>query len=168
MAADEVMPGVWVGGEKASQDLDFLRKNKILVIVNCTKSIPFCKDFSGTKYRIPIDDPGNAPWNENHETLQRLLPGMVEIIYNHRVAHENVLIHCHAGMERSASVALAVLLKYGMWTPVDPKKNKKTEIYKAAVKHLVSKRRVIFYGGESINFQEVLLKYLNKIDVLIV
>ena len=75
--ANEIMPRVFLGSVDASKDRDFLIKNNISVIVNCTKDLPniyeplFLHDSVENApenvkewihkntiqyYRIPIDD----------------------------------------------------------------------------------------------------------------
>ena len=43
------------GNAKASMDEDFLRRNNIVVVFNCTKNLPFSPSIP-IKYRIPVDD----------------------------------------------------------------------------------------------------------------
>jgi hypothetical protein len=57
-AASEIIPGrLWLGGIRSALDEEFLMENKITVIFNCTKDIPFIQlPQEMTYYRVPVDD----------------------------------------------------------------------------------------------------------------
>lgn len=165
----EIISRVWLGNKWASQDSDFLQKNNIKVIVNCTKDIPFCEEYGKNKnvsfYRIPIDDPGSeAPWDENHEILYEKLPLITQKLYQHALQHAPILVHCHAGIQRSASVVVALLMRYGVWKG----KSSPESVYRSAVNCVIKKRNVAFFGGESVNFEKVLLKFCKDIPLNLV
>lgn len=105
----EILPRLWLGNINDSQSDNFLKKNRINVIVNCTKDLSFNPHFTGYKYRIPVDD--------NLEVDQILamigfLAEILPIIHRHYKHGDNILIHCYAGIQRSAIVTLSYLYEY--------------------------------------------------------
>jgi hypothetical protein len=99
--ANEIIPRVWLGNRFAAWDTKWLKENNIHVIFNCTKDLRFADGHRATKYRVPVDD--NLASNE----INNMTMWSPEIAY--KVTHEynqgkNILIHCAAGMQRSAAV----------------------------------------------------------------
>jgi hypothetical protein len=50
-----IIPGLYLGNAKSSLDDEFLKKNNIRAVFNCTKDLPFHHSIRN-KYRIPVDD----------------------------------------------------------------------------------------------------------------
>ena len=104
--ADEILPGLWLGNYKASQDTEFLKKNNIRTVFNCTKDIPF-HPFSIRRFRVPVDD------NLQQQEIRNLELWSFEIVANMAKeynAGNKILVHCAAGMQRSAaSVAMFLI-----------------------------------------------------------
>ena len=108
-AASEIIPGrLWLGGIRAALDETFLTKEKITVIFNCTKDIPFIQlPQEMTCYRVPVDD------NLQDEEINNMTKWSPEIVYKLlKEYHEgkNILIHCAAGMQRSAAACIMFLM----------------------------------------------------------
>jgi hypothetical protein len=125
--ADLILPGLWLGNGKASMDEEFLRKNNISVVFNCTKDLPF-HSIIKRRYRVPVDD------NLQAEEIRNLELWSYEIIYKLTKEHNlnNVLVHCYAGMQRSAAVVAMYLIAH--------KKMKTDE----AISYLKEKRPIVF------------------------
>lgn len=125
--ADLILPGLWLGNGKASMDEDFLKKNNITVIFNCTKDLPFHSTIK-RRYRVPVDD------NLEAEEIRNLELWSYEIIYKLTKEHhlQNILVHCYAGMQRSAAVVAMYLIAH--------KKMKTDE----AIAFLKEKRSIVF------------------------
>lgn len=107
--ADQIIPRIWLGNFDSSQNIDFIRNNRITVIINCTKDLPFL-DISGIyKYRVPVHD--NL---EREEILSMviLIDKILPIIDEHFRSGKVILIHCAAGMQRSAIIVLSYLYNY--------------------------------------------------------
>lgn len=155
VSANLIIPGIWLGNEAASQNSKFLRNAGINVIVNCTKHIP-CKFGDITYYRLPINDPGNkADIKQTDNALMfKSLPELVKIIHDHQKSGQNILVHCHAGMQRSASVVAAYLAKYHSKDPEALAKVQKSIFY------IIHRRPIAFNFGKHCNFNSALNYYM--------
>jgi len=104
--ADEIIPGLWLGNYAASQDEVFLKAKGIETVFNCTKDIPFHPVIQN-RYRVPVDD------NLQPEEIRNMELWSYEIVY--KLAREMnkgkpVLVHCAAGMQRSAAVTAMYMI----------------------------------------------------------
>jgi hypothetical protein len=129
--AHEIIPGMWLGNERSSQDTVFLRAHNITVVFNCTKTSPF-NPAVPTQYRLPIDD------NLREEEIRNLELWSAEVAHKlmrEYVAGNRILVHCFAGMQRSAA-AMAIFL-------VAFKKMRTAE----AMAFIKSRRPIAFHGG---------------------
>ena len=118
----QILPGLWLGNEAASQNEDFIRKNRITLIVNCSKKIPNTFEnrmfgqptIPGIRYiRLPVNDPGplvSPSRNQDNLDMIILIPQAARAIHHALQRGEHVLVHCHAGAQRSASVVIYYLL----------------------------------------------------------
>lgn len=103
--AHEIIPNVWLGNVKASMDEEFISRNRITVVFNCTKNLPF-SPMIPIKYRIPVDD------NLQEEEIRNMELWGGEIALKMVTEYKEgkpILVHCMAGMQRSAA-ALAIML----------------------------------------------------------
>jgi protein-tyrosine phosphatase len=108
--ADEIVPGLWLGNRHAAADTKFSADKKIRAVFNCSKDIPFQAGIP-RQYRIPVDDSRQEPDIANMEKWS------YEIVYkiSHEVrrAHSEgsaILVHCAAGMQRSAAATAMYLI----------------------------------------------------------
>lgn len=126
--ADEIVPGIWLGNARAANDPHFLRTKGIKAVFNCTKDVPFHETVL-RRYRVPVDD------NLQEEEIRNLELWSYEIVYKITLEVKKgqpILIHCMAGMQRSA----ASLAMYLVAT-----RHMKTE---DAIKFIQSKRAIAF------------------------
>lgn len=101
---NEVITNLFVGNETAS----YIYGNEFDTIINCTKIVSFPKNCK-TCIRLAVDDtPDEA------ENLYNLIKAekVLEIINNSLANNKTVLVHCHAGMQRSCAVVACYLVKY--------------------------------------------------------
>lgn len=129
--AHEIIPRLWIGNQKSSQDETFIRVNHIDTVFNCTKTLPYHMDIPN-KYRVPVDD------NLQEEEIRNLELWAPEIAFKMIKEYNSgnrILVHCHAGMQRSAASVAIFLIAY--------KKLKAEE----AVAFIKSRRPVAFMGG---------------------
>ena len=106
MDADEIIPGVWIGNLRASVDEPWLRKKGIVTVFNCTKQLPFHPSIQH-QYRIPVDDNLQAAEINNMELWA---PEIAYKIWLEYKAGHPMLIHCHAGMQRSTTACAFFLM----------------------------------------------------------
>jgi hypothetical protein len=104
--ADEIIPGVWIGRWEPALNGEWLQKHNIQAVFNCTKQVPFHSQIPHP-YRIPVDD------NLQPAELQNMEDWAPEIAY--KILHEYkagrpMLIHCHAGMQRSTTACAFFLM----------------------------------------------------------
>lgn len=149
--ATEIIPGIWVGDQSASKDANFFKNFNISVVINCTKDLPHSFLNHNLLYiRIPIDD---SLQKKDINIMTEYLPSIVDIIKEqHKDFGKKILIHCHAGMQRSAAVCVAYLHKHYR-LPLSK-----------AVKHMVNRRPIAFHFGQHINFYDSLKEFEKQID----
>lgn len=102
--AKEIVPHLWIGSEYDASDPAFLKKHDIRLVVNCSKDLPFAsKTIRG--YRVPVDDD-----EADADVMARYIPVAVLLMNDVLRYDQNVLVHCFAGMNRSATVAAGYLM----------------------------------------------------------
>ena len=134
--AHEIAPRLWLGNKISALDETFLREKHITAVFNCTKDFPF-SPMIGHKYRVPVDD-NLEPIEINN--MERWAPEIVYKVVSEYKKGNVVLIHCHAGMQRSAAVMAMTLIAMTGKTPDE------------VMGHIKSVRRVAFHP--SANFEK--------------
>jgi len=106
--ANEIIPRLWLGNAQSSMDPQFIKENKIQVVFNCTKNHGF-SHLIPIQYRVPVDD------NLQEEEIRNMDLWASEIayriIYEYQRGH-TILVHCAAGMQRSAAAVAFFLISY--------------------------------------------------------
>jgi len=158
VSADEVLPGLWIGNQASSQSVEFMKKNSIKTVFNTTKHIPFVPNM--VEIRIPVNDPG--PFcdigQDDVARMYRALPCGVDMLH-HALRKGAVLVHCHAGMQRSAALVTAYLAKY-YFKKLDTKGDKTADLFKQSRNFLYDKRNKVFYRNWYVNFEKAIKKYI--------
>lgn len=106
--AHEILPGLWLGDRQASVDEEFLKQNRIRVVFNCTKDLPF-SPLIKEQYRVPVHD------NLEEEEIHNMELWSKEIVYHLLREYKSgkvILVHCMAGRQRSAAVVAMGLIAY--------------------------------------------------------
>lgn len=141
MPATKILDGLFVSDALTANDISFFERNNIVAVVNVTTSIPNYFEKQGIPYiRIKVHD-ANTP--EDNMTMARALPKVLMFINKYR-NQGNVLIHCAAGVSRSATVAAAFLRLCCC-----------DNIYQA-ITMVIGKRPYAFFSGRYINFMPAL------------
>jgi protein-tyrosine phosphatase len=153
--AHEILPNLWLGNVKASMDEDFIQQKRITVVFNCTKNLPF-SPMIPIKYRIPVDD------NLEEEEIRNMELWAGEIALKMIAEYKDgkpILVHCMAGMQRSAAAIAFMLIAY-------------LKIHAPEAMHMIkSTRRIAFHPsanfGRSIQsfdrrFHEEILPEISK------
>lgn len=107
-------------------------------VINCSKDLPMVSTYG---MRLPINDDMSP---EAFRTMYKALPMIIDRIDNIRNSGGDVLVHCHAGQQRSAAVVAAYLMSKGM--PKDE-----------AIRYVKSKKSDAFFWN--VNFDPVLTRY---------
>jgi rhodanese-related sulfurtransferase len=106
--ADEILPRLWLGNVRASTNEQFIHQKNIQVVFNCTKNLPF-SSLIATKYRIPVDDNLQEEEIRNMELWSSEIAFKIIAEYNQG---KTILVHCMAGMQRSAASVAFMLIAY--------------------------------------------------------
>ncbi|ORY93969.1 protein-tyrosine phosphatase-like protein [Syncephalastrum racemosum] len=101
--AQEVLPNVWIGGFKACEDLPFLQKNRITVILSLGHFTHQYPSDQFTHKIVPIAD--NPEANIIHH-----FPATNAFIQDALSSNQRILVHCLAGVSRSPTVVAAYLM----------------------------------------------------------
>jgi protein tyrosine phosphatase len=162
---NNVIPNLYIGSVEASTDFEFIQKNNISIIVNCSKDIEnkfslnllkpiesapkivqdwlFDNSFYIKYYRVPVDDNGKKEEIDNFYTLVKELLPIIEIEYN---KGKCILVHCLAGNQRSAAFVCAFLMYVKKFT------------LEESISYLLEKKPNVFFFGNQINFKDALNK----------
>ena len=108
-AAKEIIPNLWIGsaanGDGHRQTApEWQRAKNIKLVVNCTRDIHFVKN-GANHYRVPVDD--HPDENANIIAHWQVLMPIIRDYLFHR---QPVLVHCYAGIQRSAATVAAFLM----------------------------------------------------------
>jgi hypothetical protein len=164
-SVDEIIPGIWLGNYKSAIDIDFLKKNDINFILNCTPNMPLYNQIYTPleignigkieTYRIPVND---SLLERDFILMEKYFKIVIPLLVRkYTVEKQRILIHCHAGKQRSAIVVTAllkVLLDHN-YIKIDqiPKNTTQTTQLNNIYKFLLEKRSQVFTYGLRINFE---------------
>ena len=107
--ANQIIPNLWLGNRNSPKETDQLLKNNIKLIINCSKDIVYESDVNIQVVRLSIHDINSEESNNILGDQIEYLTYLINIYLNNNCG---VLIHCYAGVQRSATVVLCYLLKY--------------------------------------------------------
>merc|ERR1711933_259194 len=105
---DQIIPNLYLGGVAAVADPTLLVAQGISAVCCCLRALEFpAKDFSKDLeyYRVDVEDMGREP-------IELFFPEATEFIHSWVSREQPVLVHCRAGVSRSASVVMAYLMTY--------------------------------------------------------
>lgn len=165
--ANQIRPGLWLGNCFSAVNKDFLKKNNIDIVVNCTPDQPFLAEtlvlHPITFIRIPVYD---SLLEKDLILMEQYLKLIVPYLYNqHTQHHKNILVHCHAGKQRSAIVVATLLyffLTQRQDTFIDIKHLTQPQIHAALFNYIIKKRPQAFTYGFRINFLKSFQRFLGN------
>ncbi|XP_035033623.2 uncharacterized protein si:dkey-175m17.7 [Hippoglossus stenolepis] len=133
-----ILPFLFLGNERDAQDLDLLVRLNIGYVVNVTTHLPLYHVNSGLRYkRLPATD-------NSKQNLRQYFEEVFEFIEEAYQSGQGVLVHCQAGVSRSATIVIAYLMKHTLMTMTD------------AYKYVRSRRPVV---SPNLNFMGQLLEF---------
>jgi protein-tyrosine phosphatase len=145
--AHEIIPRLWLGNKRAAANGKWLASNNINVVMNCSKDIPFSEDNPQRRfYRIPIDD------SLRDVDINYLSTASEEVAYTLLREYKSgsiILVHCAAGMQRSAASVAMFLMTLFRWPA------------KKAIDYIKGIRPIAFTPG--VNFERSLKYYEMKL-----
>jgi atypical dual specificity phosphatase len=104
-----IVNNLYLGNINKSTDIEFLEKNNIQAIINCTENEPFSNYFDDKlKLRLSINDSKD---DQNIDNFKSLIPESIKFINNCINNDKRVYIHCYWGLMRSATVVACYLIK---------------------------------------------------------
>ena len=100
-----IIDNIFLGDRFAAADLENLKKNNITTVVNCAKEV--ASNYTDIRYiELSFED-------YEGETIFPKFEVAYKFIKKH--PENNILVHCAAGMSRSASVVIYYLMKEYKW-----------------------------------------------------
>ena len=104
-----IIPNLYLGNINYANDIEFLSKNNIGAILNCTENEPFHEYFDDKyKFRLHVND------SKNDENITKFKSEIIKSINFIEQCLDNnipVYVHCYWGLMRSATVVTSYLIK---------------------------------------------------------
>lgn len=140
----EILPYLFIGNERDASSKCTLESLGITHVLNCTSHLPEHFSSCGIIYqRLPAND-------SSQQDLKQYFEEAFEFIEKARMAGGKVLVHCQAGVSRSATITISYILRKTTLNAYD------------AYKFVKSKRDVVSpnlnFMGQLMTFEEALNK----------
>ncbi|XP_074861956.1 dual specificity protein phosphatase 10-like isoform X2 [Carettochelys insculpta] len=134
-----ILPFLFLGNERDAQDLEQMLSLNVGHVLNVTTHLPLYHAQSGRlRYkRLPATD-------NSRQDLRQYFEEAFEFIEEAHQRGKGVLIHCQAGVSRSATIVIAYLMKHTLMTMSD------------AYKYVKGRRPII---SPNLNFMGQLLEF---------
>jgi protein tyrosine phosphatase len=142
------MSGLFIGDANTAKDGKFFKLHNIRQVINCTPSVNNYYPQVSRYHRIPVGDSSD---DENNDIMQKhLIPVINLLVMNPPSDKHGILVHCHAGVSRSATVCAAIL-RYFVTDSLDD-----------SISYMIHLRPIVFFKGKSINFKNALENVFNE------
>ncbi|XP_067901070.1 dual specificity protein phosphatase 10 [Heterodontus francisci] len=134
-----ILPFLFLGNEQDAQDIEKMQRMNVGYIINVTTHLPLYHYEKGIfcYKRLPATD-------SNKQNLRQYFEEAFEFIEEAHQCGKGLLIHCQAGVSRSATIVIAYLMKHTRMTMTD------------AYKFVKGKRPII---SPNLNFMGQLLEF---------
>ena len=99
----EVIPGLWLGSREAACNLSVLKQAGVQGCVNCTTQ-PNLLPEAFSYLHVDVSD------TPEENLLPAHLERVVKWVQQHISAGRSVFVHCHAGVSRSPTIVIGLLL----------------------------------------------------------
>ncbi|XP_066998079.1 dual specificity protein phosphatase 10 isoform X2 [Anabrus simplex] len=111
--ASRVLPFLYLGNQHDAADLACLRALGVTRVLNVTSHLPGYHEACGITYKqLPASDSG-------HQNLKQYFEEAFDFIEEARKSGTSVLVHCQAGISRSATIAIAYVMKHKLLSMVE-------------------------------------------------
>ena len=137
MIVKEIIPGLWLGEKEISENIQFYKDNNIDIVINCSTDLPFI-NIDIEKLRLKVND--NLK-NEEILKMYQNLNYITKYINDNLLLCKNILVHCYAGKQRSATVIIAYLIRYGninLEKSIELLKSKKEDVFTPTINFINS------------------------------
>ena len=104
----EVIPGLWLGSREAACNRELLGQIGVHACVNCTPQAHLHPEHFSYLH-VPVGDTPEADLLSQFDRIHAW-------VQKHLVGNRVVLVYCQAGVSRSCTVTLALLLHLRSWT----------------------------------------------------
>lgn len=153
MEPNEIIPGLFIGNMHSAKDANFFKNKNIGAVLNCTPDVPhyFAHESGFVEYmRLTVND---SLKEVDFQKMSRYLPDGIAFIHkNLDIDKNNILVHCHAGIQRSAAMVVGYLMATKNMTLPD------------ALKLVRRQRPITFSNGRSVNFKSSLIDLSQKLQ----
>lgn len=104
-----VLPYLLLGGRRDAEDHVLLHDRGVGAVLNVTQA-EHVQKMPGVRYKqLPVLD----TW---HQNIERFFAESYDFIESARLGGHVVMVHCSAGISRSATIVIAYLMRKNMWT----------------------------------------------------
>ncbi|KAH3850690.1 dual specificity protein phosphatase 10-like [Dreissena polymorpha] len=140
--ASQILPFLYLGNERDAANLQRLNDLGVTYVLNVTSHLPQHFENHGIRYkRIPASDSGQ-------QNLRQYFEEAGCFIDEAREAGAKLLVHCQAGVSRSATITISFLLQHSRMSMTD------------AYRYVKSKRPIISpnfnFMGQLLDFEQAL------------
>lgn len=152
----KILENLWLGNYRDALNDQFINENEINVVVNCTPNLPFHNKIY-FKYRIPVnDDLQDNSMTEMFVAMSHLIP----ILVKHINRGDKILIHCFAGIQRSAILTMGLLtaLSFDKYFANGITQESLESYINNIIKYMSDCRPIVFTPG--MNFKKSYLMWL--------